>query len=270
MEGPHGGRRGPEDQRARQDLGRQDFTNYEGGIYSSEWFWAKALKLVRNGSKAVKAASTIVEHCDWMPALLTGTDDISKLKRSRCAAGHKAMWHASWGGYPPAAFLDKLDPRLSALAASLGTETYTAETVIGRLCEEWGRRLGLSTEIVVSVGAFDAHIGAVGGDVAPGTLLKIMGTSTCDIMIGQSPSASALGAPKDKSFGDNTRRYWREARARDLRPGRRLRSPRHDRLRGGAVGVRRRLRLVPEAVGVAGARGGGPDRQRRRPRGFGQ
>jgi L-ribulokinase len=93
------------------------------------------------------------------------------------------MWHASWGGYPPAAFLDKLSPRLSELAASLGTETYTAETVFGKLSSEWAAKLGLTTDVAVSVGAFDAHIGAVGGDGAPGTLLKIMGTSTCDIMI---------------------------------------------------------------------------------------
>jgi L-ribulokinase len=168
--------------------GGEDFTKYEGGIYSSEWFWAKVLKLVENKTPAIAAAHTVVEHCDWMPALLTGAKDLGFYKRSRCAAGHKAMWHASWGGYPPAAFLDKLNSRLSQLAASLGTETFTAETVFGRLCPEWSKRLGLSTDVVVSVGAFDAHIGAVGGDVAPGTLLKIMGTSTCDIMIGPKPT----------------------------------------------------------------------------------
>ena len=112
------------------------------------------------------------------------------------------MWHASWGGYPPAAFLDKLDPRLSALAATLGNETYTAETVFGKLCAEWARRLGLSTEVVVAVGAFDAHIGAVGGDVAPGTLLKIMGTSTCDIMIG---ARSPTGAARSSCAGSAAR-----------------------------------------------------------------
>jgi L-ribulokinase len=170
--------------------GGEDFTKYEGGIYSSEWFWAKVLKLVENKSKAIGAARTVIEHCDWMPALLTGAKTLGSIKRSRCAAGHKAMWHASWGGYPPAAFLDKLNPRLSDLAASLGTETFTTETVFGKLSPEWASRLGLSTSVVVSVGAFDAHIGAVGGDVAPGTLLKIMGTSTCDIMIGPKPTGS--------------------------------------------------------------------------------
>jgi L-ribulokinase len=181
--------------------GGEDFTKYEGGIYSTEWFWSKVLKLVENKTKAASAARTIIEHCDWMPALLTGCKDLKSLKRSRCAAGHKAMWHASWGGYPPAAFLDKLNPRLSELAASLGTETYNTEEVFGKLSPEWAKRLGLSTEVVVCVGAFDAHIGAVGGDVAPGTLLKIMGTSTCDVMIGPSPSAGALGAPSAGALG---------------------------------------------------------------------
>jgi L-ribulokinase len=175
--------------------GGEDFTKYEGGIYSSEWFWAKALRLVDNGSKAVAAACTIVEHCDWMPALLTGTTDLAKYRRSRCAAGHKAMWHASWGGYPSAAFLGKLNPKLAELAASLGTDTFTTEAAFGKLCPEWAGRLGLSTGVVVTVGAFDAHIGAVGGDVSPGTMLKIMGTSTCDIMVGPLPAG---GAGKEK------------------------------------------------------------------------
>ena len=175
--------------------GGEDFTKYEGGIYSSEWFWAKALRLVENGTRAVAAARTVVEHCDWMPALLTGTTDLTKYRRSRCAAGHKAMWHASWGGYPTPAFLDKLNPKLSELAASLGTETFTTEAAFGKLCPEWAKRLGLSNGVVVTVGAFDAHIGAVGGDVAPGTLLKIMGTSTCDIMVGPLPAG---GAGKEK------------------------------------------------------------------------
>jgi L-ribulokinase len=169
--------------------GGEDYTKYEGGIYSSEWFWAKLLKLVDNGTKPAKVAKTVVEHCDWMPALLTGTKDMSMIKRSRCAMGHKAMWHASWGGYPPAAFLDKLSPRLSEFAASLGKETYPAEEPFGKLCPEWAGKLGLSADVVVAVGAYDAHIGAVGGDVAPGTLLKIMGTSTCDVMIGPKPAA---------------------------------------------------------------------------------
>jgi len=169
--------------------GGVDYTMYEGGIYSSEWFWAKALRLVENHTAPARAAATIVEHCDWMPALLTGVTSASSIRRSRCAMGHKAMWHASWGGYPAADFLDRLDPKLTELAASLGTETYTAEEAAGKLCPEWARRLGLSTDVVVGIGAFDCHIGSVGGDVEPGTLVKIMGTSTCDITIGPKPAA---------------------------------------------------------------------------------
>ncbi|HTX72431.1 MAG TPA: ribulokinase, partial [Rectinemataceae bacterium] len=181
--------------------GGEDFTKFEGGIYSSEWFWAKVLHIVRTNPKIARAAATVVEHCDWMPALLSGFTDYRGLKRSRCAAGHKAMWHASWGGYPPADFLGRLDPALATIAASLGPDTWTADTKAGELCPEWAARLGLPEGIAVSVGAFDAHIGAVGGNVAPGTLLKIMGTSTCDIMVGPSPSANALGAPKGKPSG---------------------------------------------------------------------
>ena len=168
--------------------GGEDYTRFEGGIYSSEWFWAKTLHVAQTNRRVASAAATIVEHCDWMPALLTGVSDYRSLRRSRCAAGHKAMWHASWGGYPPADFLKRLHPELARLAASLGTETWTTDTAAGALCPEWAARLGLAAGIPVSVGAFDAHVGAVGGDVAPGTLLKIMGTSTCDVMVGTRPT----------------------------------------------------------------------------------
>jgi len=177
--------------------GGEDYTRFEGGIYSSEWFWAKTLHVAQTNRRVASAAATIVEHCDWMPALLTGVSDYRGLRRSRCAAGHKAMWHASWGGYPPADFLNRLHPELARLAASLGTETWTTDTAAGALCPEWAAKLGLAAGIPVSVGAFDAHVGAVGGDVAPGTLLKIMGTSTCDVMVGPAPGA---GSPAGESL----------------------------------------------------------------------
>ena len=170
--------------RLAKGWGGEDYTKYEGGVYSSEWFWAKALRVVEKNPRVASSAATIVEHCDWIPALLTGARGLGDLKRSRCAMGHKAMWHASWGGYPPADFLSRLHPRLAELAATLGSETHTADEAVGKLSAEWASRLGLPAGIVVAVGSFDAHIGAVGGDVAPGTLLKIMGTSTCDIMVG--------------------------------------------------------------------------------------
>jgi L-ribulokinase len=165
--------------------GGTDFTRYEGGIYSTEWFWSKVVHVLRADPAVEKAAATIVEHCDWVPAVLTGTLDLARMKRSRCAAGHKAMWHADWGGYPDDAFLARLHPRLPALKASLGTETYTAEQPFGHLSSEWAWRLGLSEKVVVAVGAFDAHMGAVGGGIGPYKILKIMGTSTCDVVVVQ-------------------------------------------------------------------------------------
>lgn len=167
-----------------------DYTQFEGGVYSSEWFWAKALHIIRSGGAAGRAAVTVLEHCDWVPMVLTGTSDLRKVKRSRCAAGHKAMWHASFDGYPSDEFLARLHPRLPELKATFGTQTYTADTAFGTLAPDWASKLGLSRSVVVSVGAFDAHMGAVGGNIRPYQLVKVMGTSTCDVMV-----APGSGAP---------------------------------------------------------------------------
>jgi L-ribulokinase len=163
--------------------GGVDFTRFEGGIYSSEWFWAKVLHVLSVSPTVARAAVTILEHCDWIPAVLTGTDDLARIKRSRCAAGHKAMWHADFDGYPANEFLARLDPRLPALKATLGTQTWTSDVPFGTLSAEWAQKLGLSRDVVVAVGAFDAHMGAVGGNIAPHQLLKVMGTSTCDMLV---------------------------------------------------------------------------------------
>jgi len=163
-----------------------DYTKFEGGIYSSEWFWAKILHVLREDSAVRKAAYSWVEHCDWIPALLTGVTNPTTLKRSRCAAGHKAMWHAQFNGLPAEEFLQKLDPLLSGLRSRLYTETYSCEVKAGNLTPEWSKRLGLSESVSVGVGSFDAHIGALGGEIKPYYISKIMGTSTCDILIAPS------------------------------------------------------------------------------------
>jgi len=163
--------------------GGTDFTRYEGGVYSSEWFWSKILHVLREDRKVRAAAFSWVEHCDWMAALLTGTTDPLTMKRSRCAAGHKAMWHPEWGGLPPEQFLVKLDPVLKGLRARLFTDTWTSDVKAGGLTEEWAKRLGLTPGTAVAVGAFDAHMGGVGGQITGRTLVKIMGTSTCDMMV---------------------------------------------------------------------------------------
>src|SRR3569832_99714 len=169
--------------------GDVDYTKYVGGIYSSEWFWAKAMHVLATDPAVAGAAVTIVEHCDWIPALLTGTTELSALQRSRCAAGHKALWHPAWGGYPPDDFFAALDPRLPALKRSLGTPTFTADVPCGTLAPRWAARWGMSPDTVVAVGAFDAHMGAVGGGVSRDRLLKVLGASTCDIVVG--PRATA-------------------------------------------------------------------------------
>ncbi|MEL0455866.1 ribulokinase [Flavobacteriaceae bacterium SZ-1-7] len=160
-----------------------DYSQYEGGIYSSEWFWSKILHVSRADKSILDAAYSWVEHCDWVPFLLTGGTDITEMKRSRCAAGHKALWHESFGGLPPNEFFVALDPILDGLKDRLFTETYTSDVSAGTLSEEWANRLGLPQSVVVAVGAFDAHMGAVGVNIEPYFLTKIMGTSTCDILV---------------------------------------------------------------------------------------
>lgn len=159
-----------------------DYTAYEGGIYSSEWVWAKVLHVLREDEKVRKAAYSWVEHCDWLPGLITGNAKPETMPRSRCAAGHKAMWHESWNGLPSEEFLTSLDPLLSGFRSRLFTETYPSDTKVGNLTDEWAKRLGLTTNVAVAVGAFDCHMGAVGAEIKPGDFVRVIGTSTCDIM----------------------------------------------------------------------------------------
>ncbi len=170
-----------------------DYTKYCGGTYSSEWFWAKILHTIRVNKKVADAAYSWLEHCDWIPALLTGCKDCASLPRSRCAAGHKAMWHKEFGGLPSDDFLKKLDPRLAALRKRLYSETACSDRSAGVLSPEWAARLGIkSKDVAVAVGAFDAHMGAVGGGIKEGALVKIIGTSTCDMIIAPMPKKEKL------------------------------------------------------------------------------
>ena len=161
-------------------------TNYlrlSGGIYSSEWFWAKLLHVLRRSSTVRENCYTWVEHCDWMPFLLTGGNRASDIKRSVCAAGHKAMWAKEYGGFPPDSFFSSLDPLLRGYADRLPTQTYTSDQSAGRISDEWARRLGLHGNILIGIGALDAHMGAVGGQIEPYHLSKVMCTSTCDMLV---------------------------------------------------------------------------------------
>jgi L-ribulokinase len=156
-----------------------------GGRYSSEWFFSKILHCLRTAPEVFDAAATWVEIADWIPAMLTGTEAPSQLTRGICAAGHKAMF-GDWGtvgGYPDKDFLARLDPRLAGLRDNLSLDAWPADRKAGHLTSEWAQRTGLPAGIPVAVGAFDAHLGAIGAGIAPGTLVKIIGTSTCDMMV---------------------------------------------------------------------------------------
>ena len=154
-----------------------------GGIYSSEWFFSKLLHCLRTAPEVFNAAHSWIELSDFVPADLTGTLAPDKFIAGICAAGHKAMYNANWGGYPDEEFLGKLDPKLAALRSRLTPRVHTIDRAVGGLTEAWAKRTGLKAGIPVAVGAFDCHLGAVGTGVTPGTLVKIIGTSTCDISV---------------------------------------------------------------------------------------
>lgn len=160
-----------------------DYTRYSGGTYSAEWFWSKILHIVKNNSRVRQHAFSWMEHCDWIPAVLTDHTDPCTLRRSRCAAGHKAMWHDDFGGLPPEKFLNKLDPYLGEVRKRLYRDTYTANQPAGIISSYWAQRWRLPEDVKVGVGAIDAHMGAIGAGIQSGSLVKVMGTSTCDMLV---------------------------------------------------------------------------------------
>ncbi|TDH21452.1 ribulokinase [Segetibacter sp. 3557_3] len=160
-----------------------NYLKFIGGIYSSEWFWAKLLRILRVDEDVRKNCYSWVEHCDWITFLLTGGTEVHDLKRSVCASGHKALWAREWGGLPPDSFFTELDPLLQGFTKRLSIDAYASDKPAGNLSAEWAGRLGLSTEVIIGVGAFDAHMGAVGGQIEPYYLSKVMGTSTCDMLV---------------------------------------------------------------------------------------
>ncbi len=161
-----------------------DFTKYVGGIYSSEWFWAKILRTLRVESKEfATSAFSWMEHCDWISAELTGNTNPLIIKRSRCAAGHKAMWNEDFEGLPSEEFLSSLDPKLKGLRERLFRHSFTSDEAMGIISRAWAKKLGVPLNTVIGVGAFDAHMGAVGATVEPYSLVRVMGTSTCDILV---------------------------------------------------------------------------------------
>ncbi len=164
----------------RRDL--PDYLPLCGGVYSSEWFWSKILRCRRAAPQVFAAADTWLEQCDYIAALLTGCDDVRALRRSACAAGHKALFHPQ-RGLPPADVLRQLDPALAELRSRLYDRAYTCDQPAGGLAPAWAHKLGLPAGTPVAVGGIDAHLGAVGAGIRPGTLVKILGTSACDMLV---------------------------------------------------------------------------------------
>lgn len=152
-----------------------------GNTYSSEWFWAKLWRCQNVDPKVFNAAYSWVEMCDWLPAVLAGIKDPKKIKRGICAAGHKALYSEDWGGLPDKKFLKRLSPKLAALRDRLYDKAEDASALAGNLCADWANRLGLPEGIPLAIGEFDVHYGAIGSGVAEGTLVKVIGTSTCDV-----------------------------------------------------------------------------------------
>lgn len=169
-----------------------NYLQYVGGIYSSEWYWAKLLFLLRTDETIRQHIHSFVEHCDWIPFLLTGGNDATQLKRGICSAGHKALWAKEFDGLPPDDFFTSLDPLLKGFTGQSFTHTYTADQPAGNLSAEWAGKLGLSTDVVVGIGAFDCHMGAVGGQIEPYYLSKVMGTSTCDMLVAPKEEVSNI------------------------------------------------------------------------------
>jgi len=154
-----------------------------GGTYSSEWLWSKVWRCLKVAPGVFDAAASWVELADYVPAVLAGVSDPKKILRGVCPAGHKAMYSPAWGGLPSKEFLARLDPKLAALRDRMYDAAYAADRPAGTLCAEWAQRLGLPDGIPIAMGSFDAHYGAVGAGVTKGTLVKIIGTSTCDCAV---------------------------------------------------------------------------------------
>lgn len=162
---------------------KTNYLKYLGENYSSEWYWAKLLHTLKTDEKVRETCYTWVEQSDWIPFYLTGGKDITQLKRNVTAAGHKGLWANEFNGLPPVSFFEAIHPLLVPFVGRFGKKVYSAIQTVGNLSEELASKFGLSTNIKVGVGSVDAHVGAVGGMIKPYYMSKVIGTSTCDMMV---------------------------------------------------------------------------------------
>lgn len=159
-----------------------DYTRYQG-TYCSEWYWAKILHTSRIDSEVKAAAYSWVEHCDWFSGLLAGETNPTQMYRCSCAAGHKALWHSAWGGLPAVECLNGIDPYLAEVAMTYGKNVQPSNRPVGRITEEWAKRLRVPGDTVIGGTSFDAHAGAVGAGVRKNVFVTNVGTSTVDMMV---------------------------------------------------------------------------------------
>ncbi len=158
-----------------------------GGVYSHEWGFAKLLHWLRHNPEKRSRFVTALEHCDMVAATLCGVTDVSGLKRSVCAMGHKWMWNPKWGGLPPEEFLVAVDPLFAGVRAKLAGQYLTSDHLAGHLSPKWASQLGLRPGIPIPVGAFDAHWDAIGANIREGDVVNVVGTSTCIMAIAKKP-----------------------------------------------------------------------------------
>jgi L-ribulokinase len=159
-----------------------------GGVYSSEWGFAKLLHWLRHHPRHRGDFVTAMEHCDMVAAVLSGITNVAELPRSICAMGHKWLWSAKDGGLPPEEFLVAVDPLLAGVRDKLGGRYETSNRIAGSLTPEWAQRLGLAAGTPIPIGAFDAHWDAVGAGIAEGDVVNVVGTASCIMAIARSMS----------------------------------------------------------------------------------
>lgn len=171
-----------------------DYTRYAGGggNYSAEHFWAKCLHVFRTDAQVKEVGHSFVDACDWLSNVVVGINKPEELKRNICTAGFKVLWNKEWGGYPPNEFFKSLDPALDGIIDTFSKDVYTCVETIGTLTEEWAERLGLTTHVKVTAGNIDAHAGGIGAGVKNKAIVQIIGTSTCDIIVGPKKSDNQL------------------------------------------------------------------------------
>ena len=179
--------------RAAENFPDMDLRMYSGGSYSCEWFWSKALYVLRRNSKAAGKTASFVELGDWLAALLCGNTMPESMKRSRCFAGHKALWNKQWNGLPPKEFFAALDEKLAFIAEKFPKETFTADIPVGVISPSWAERFGIPLDTVIGGSMIDCHAGAVGAGIREKELIKVIGTSCCDIVISKDITRAVEG-----------------------------------------------------------------------------